>query len=67
MTLADKMIWYRAKNRITQEQLAKECGVTTQTICGIEGGKTKPSKMTAAKIFLVVGGEQSVENFDITD
>lgn len=52
--LIDKMILYRAKERISQSELAKRCGVTLQTIYSIEKGIQKPSRVTEAKIRLVV-------------
>lgn len=59
MTLIDKMILYRARERISQAELARRCGVSTQTINSIENGLQSPSKVTEAKIRLVVdGGEE---------
>lgn len=57
MTLQDRMIEYRAKERITQGQLADRCGVSYQTLNSIEQGKQEPSKVTKAKIELVIGKE----------
>ncbi len=57
MSLQDKMIQYRAKERITQAELAQRCGISVQTICSVENGSQSPSKMTQAKIELVVGKE----------
>lgn len=54
MTLAEKMIYYRARERITQTELAKRCGVSLQTINSIEKGSQTPSKMTMLKILMVV-------------
>lgn len=58
MTLQDRMIEYRAKERITQVELANRCGLTVQTINSIENGKQIPTKVTVAKIELIVGKEQ---------
>lgn len=55
MTLQDKMLEYRAKERITQTELAQRVGVTLQTINSVENGNQVPSKITRAKIELVVG------------
>lgn len=63
MKLADDMIVYRAQNRINQTELAKRCGVSTQTICNVENGVQNPSKLTEAKIRLVIGGKED-ENAD---
>ena len=57
MTLQERMVLYRAKNRITQGELAARCGVTKQTINSVEQGKQEPSRVTLAKIELVVGKE----------
>jgi len=40
----------RAIKNITQEELAKEVGVSRQTINAIEGGKYVPSTVLALKI-----------------
>lgn len=58
MTLAERMIEYRAKERINQEKLAQRCGISTQTVNFIENGQQKPSKVTVAKIELVIGKEK---------
>lgn len=57
MTLQDRMVLFRAKNRITQGELADRCGVTKQTINSIETGKQEPSRVTLAKIELIIGKE----------
>ncbi len=41
---------YRAMNDLTQEQLAKELGVTRQTVLAIEKGKYDPSLSLAFRI-----------------
>jgi len=56
MTLSEKMIQYRAKHRITQKELADRVGVSMQTICSVENEVQKPSKVTEAKIRLVIEG-----------
>lgn len=58
MTLIEKMVVYRAKERISQGELAKRCGVSLQTINSIETGQQEPSRVTEQKIRLVVEGEQ---------
>ena len=57
MTLAERMVEYRAKERISQEKLAQRCGVSKQTVNFVETGQQKPSKVTVAKIELVIGKE----------
>lgn len=41
---------FRSKKKITQEDLAREVGVTRQTIIAIEKGNYTPSVMLALKI-----------------
>ena len=55
-TLAERMILYRAKERISQRELARRAGVSTQTINSVENGTQEPSKTTRAKIELVLEG-----------
>ena len=44
-----------ARGDLTQEQLAKLCGVTRQTIIALEGGKYSPSLELAFKISRALG------------
>lgn len=52
--LIRKMIEYRAKESISQKELARRAGVSLQTINSIENGLQEPSKVTEAKIRLVI-------------
>ena len=61
MTLAERMIKYRAENRITQRDLAQRCGVSLQTINSVENETQTPSKVTRAKIELTIGGDKDAE------
>ena len=63
MTLSERMVLYRAKERISQRTLAERCGVSAVTINSIENELQKPSKVTLAKIELVIGKDES-ENAD---
>lgn len=54
MTLQDKMVEYRAKHDMSQKVFAEKCGVSLQTINSVENGLQKPSKMTEAKIMMVI-------------
>ena len=54
MTLQEKMIAYRAIHKINQQELADRVGVSLQTINSVENGHQKPSKVTEAKIKLVI-------------
>lgn len=49
---------YRAKHRLSQKELAEKCGVSAQTIHSIESGYQEASKVTIAKIELVIGKEE---------
>lgn len=55
MSLSQDMLTYRAKKRISQTELAKACGVSLQTICSVEREQQYPSRITEAKIRLVIG------------
>ena len=52
--LQEQMVTYRARERISQRELAARCGVSLQTINSIENGLQEPSKLTEAKIRLVI-------------
>lgn len=53
--LAEAMVTYRARERISQREFAEKVGVSLQTICNIETGQQVPSRLTVAKILLVIG------------
>lgn len=57
MTLQERMLDYRARERISQTELARRVGVTLQTINSVENGTQNPSKITLRKILLVIGEE----------
>ncbi|HKM41588.1 MAG TPA: helix-turn-helix transcriptional regulator [Methanocorpusculum sp.] len=50
MTMKNKIKVYRAMHDLTQDALAKELGVTRQTILAIEKGKYDPSLELAFRI-----------------
>ena len=58
MTLSERMIQYRARERICQKELAERCGLSLQTINSVENETQTPSKITIAKIELVIGQER---------
>lgn len=60
--IQEDMLKYRARERISQKELAQRCGVTVQTINSVENGLQEPSKLTRAKIYLVIGEEKEEEN-----
>ena len=55
MTLSDRMIEYRARENISQAELASRVGVDRGTILKSENGGTV-SRLTEAKIELVLKG-----------
>lgn len=57
MTLSERMIEYRAQERISQQVFADRCGLSKQTVYSIENGIQEPSKVTQAKIELIIGKE----------
>ena len=59
MTLQERMVEYRAKERINQQELGERCGLSKQTINSIENGIQEPSRVTVAKIELVIGKENA--------
>lgn len=52
--IQSKMLVYRAKHNISQDEFAKLCHISKQTVCYVENGKQKPSKITIQKILNVV-------------
>lgn len=61
MTLSERMIQYRARERINQRELANRCGLSLQTVNGIETGVQTPSRVTKVKIELVIGIDKKEE------
>lgn len=57
--LIGKMLAYRARNNISQAELARRCGLTLMTVNSIENGRQSPSKLSEAKIRLVIERKQS--------
>ena len=58
MNIEERMIQYRARERINQQELADRCGVSKQTIYSVENNLQEPSKVTLAKIELIIGKEE---------
>ncbi|SIR56340.1 helix-turn-helix transcriptional regulator [Priestia flexa] len=66
MALLTKMKEYRAKHKLSQDQLAKAVGVRRETIGNIENGKYNPSLKLAFDIAKVL--QVSVEElFEFED
>jgi len=62
MTLSEEMVRYRAIERISQGELAARCGLSVQTINSIENETQVPSRVTLAKIRLVIGDKEERNN-----
>lgn len=58
MTLAEKIVRYRAEHDMSQGQFAEKCKLSLQTVNSIENGTQSPSKLTVAKIDLVLNEEK---------
>ena len=56
MKLSDEILRYRAQNNISQAEMANRCNVTKQTIFNIEHEAQEPTRLTEAKIRLVLDG-----------
>lgn len=56
--LRQAMINYRAKERITQAELASRCGLSREYILAIETGKNTPAPVTEAKIRIAIGADK---------
>ncbi len=54
--IAKRVLRYRAKKGLTQLEFANICRVSPVTMCAVEKGVI-PSKITTAKIELILGGE----------
>jgi len=50
LTIVNRLNVLRAERRLTQEQLAKDIGVTRATIVAIEGGGYNPSLELAFRV-----------------
>lgn len=53
--LAQKVRYYRVSKGLTQEQLARNLGVTLNTVQRWESGKTRPSPLALDKLSEVFG------------
>lgn len=60
MELKDEILRYRAKHNLSLRDMAKECGISTQTLCSVENGIQNPSKLTEGKIRILL--EQDGKN-----
>lgn len=54
MSLKERIIQYRARHNMSQEDFANMCQVNVMTINTIETEKRKPTPLTVAKIEMVL-------------
>ena len=52
--LIKRIVKYRAKHKLSQTDFAKLAGVSTQTINSIENNTQSPTKVTVAKIEIIL-------------
>ena len=57
MTIADKILIYRAENRLSQTAFAALVGTDQSYISNIETGKYQPGKMMKTRIELILKDE----------
>jgi len=57
MNISDRILQYRAKNNLTQTEMAEKLGSSRELINKLENGKTEPSKMILIKMDLLEKGE----------
>lgn len=58
MSLGDRILEYRARHGLSQEEFANLVQMNVMTINAIENGKRKPLKTTAKKIEIFMEGEE---------
>lgn len=58
MTLAKRMIQFRAINNLSQSEFGKLCGMNQSYISNIENESRIPGKMAREKLELVLNGEK---------
>lgn len=62
MSLRERILQYRARHNMSQEDFANKCQVNVMTINTVETGKRKPTPLTVAKIEMVLRkDEENVE------
>ena len=54
MSLKERILEYRAKHNLSQEDFANLAQVNVMTINGVETDKRKPTQLTVAKIEMVL-------------
>lgn len=64
MTLAERLLNYRAKNGLTQAQLDRLLGVSSQTVYRLEAGH-KPRKVREIMIVRKLNELEGIENENV--
>lgn len=54
MEISKMLLIYRAKNNLTQEELAKKLGITQVWLCNLESGRYKASKVLEMKMKILM-------------
>ena len=54
MEISKMLLIYRAKNDLTQEELAKKLGITQVWLCNLESGRYKASKVLEMKMKILM-------------
>ena len=57
--LRERILEYRAKHDMSQEDFANACQLNVMTVNAIENGKGSPSKLTVMKIELVLRKDEN--------
>lgn len=57
MNISDRILQYRAKNNLTQFEMAEKLGVSRELVNKLENEKIEPSKMILIKMDLLEKGE----------
>lgn len=55
--LVEEMVKYRARHNLSQKRFAEMAKLSSQTVNAIENGTQTPTKLTEAKIKLIIEGE----------
>jgi len=59
MELSERILEYRARHNISQEDFANRCHMNVMTINSIENHKRKPTRLTIGKIERVLKEEEN--------
>lgn len=57
MNISDRILQYRAKNNLTQFEMAEKLGSSRELVNKLENRKIEPSKMILLKMELLEKGE----------